>query len=208
MHAFLFVGGTREEREKAIRERLREWNVSAFDQIGISAFGIEDIRQFQRRLQLAPLESPIHVGVIRDAELLTLPAQQALLKTLEEPPARAKIILETANADALLATILSRCTTTNLGSPSQFTHDDMDKCAKILKKLMESSPGERLMTIDEIAKTKEEVSAWVDLAIATSRQAMLEGDIQAAKLIKNLLTARRQLSVNVNPKLVLDNVFL
>ena len=49
------------------------------------------------------------VGIIDEAELLTVDAQNALLKTLEEPPGQATLILVSTNPDALLETIRSRC---------------------------------------------------------------------------------------------------
>ncbi|OYP47096.1 hypothetical protein CG709_03450 [Lachnotalea glycerini] len=60
---------------------------------------------------------------INEADKLTLQAQNALLKTLEEPPAYAVIVLLTVNHEALLQTILSRCITLNL----RFVEDDLIK---------------------------------------------------------------------------------
>lgn len=54
------------------------------------------------------------IYILNEAEKLTLQAQNALLKTIEEPPAYAVILLLTSNADSLLPTISSRCVTLNL----------------------------------------------------------------------------------------------
>lgn len=70
---------------------------------------IEAIRQMQKNLQMKPYEGSQKVYIICDADKMTLQAQNALLKTLEEPPEYATMILLTANATSLLPTIVSRC---------------------------------------------------------------------------------------------------
>ncbi|SET23592.1 DNA polymerase III, delta prime subunit [Natronincola peptidivorans] len=70
---------------------------------------IESIRQIQKNLQMKPYEGSKKVYIICDAEKMTIQAQNALLKTLEEPPEYATILLLTTNAVGLLPTITSRC---------------------------------------------------------------------------------------------------
>ncbi len=70
---------------------------------------IESIRELQKEIQLKPYEGSKKVFIINNAEAMTIQAQNALLKTLEEPPAYATIILLTNNASSLLPTIISRC---------------------------------------------------------------------------------------------------
>lgn len=70
---------------------------------------IEHIRQVQRRLSYRPYESAHLVVIIDGCEALTAPAANALLKTLEEPPESAVLLLITSNKEALPATIRSRC---------------------------------------------------------------------------------------------------
>ena len=70
---------------------------------------IEQVHRLQHKLALAPVRTSRKVGIVDQAELLSLEAQDALLKTLEEPPGTATLILLTVNPDALLPTILSRC---------------------------------------------------------------------------------------------------
>ena len=75
-----------------------------------NSIGIEEIRtQVIDDVAIKPYCSSYKVYVIRGAEKLTLQAQNALLKTIEEPPAYAVILLLTSNQDALLPTITSRC---------------------------------------------------------------------------------------------------
>jgi DNA polymerase-3 subunit delta' len=70
---------------------------------------IDQIRELQRELSLKPFEAPRKGAVIRQADRLHLAAANALLKTLEEPPGSALLILVTARPGAILPTIRSRC---------------------------------------------------------------------------------------------------
>ena len=71
---------------------------------------IEQIRQMQRKIIEAPIISKNKVYIINDADLMTIEAQNCLLKTLEEPPEFVTIILIGSNENSFLSTIKSRCT--------------------------------------------------------------------------------------------------
>ena len=89
-----------------------------------NSIGIEEIRgQLISDAGIKPYSSPYKIYIISDAQLLTLQAQNALLKTIEEPPSYVVILLLTNNLDALLPTITSRCVTLSLKSVG----DDMVK---------------------------------------------------------------------------------
>lgn len=71
---------------------------------------IDEIReQVIHNVDIKPYYGPYKVYLIPDAEMMTVQAQNALLKTIEEPPAYAVILLLTVNIDSLLQTIRSRC---------------------------------------------------------------------------------------------------
>lgn len=69
---------------------------------------IDTVRAWQQDISLRPYESRRRVFILHDAERLTAEASNAMLKTLEEPPAYATLILVANSAD-LLQTIVSRC---------------------------------------------------------------------------------------------------
>ena len=80
-----------------------------------ASIGVEDIRgQLCGDIQIKPYSSPYKIYIVDEAEKMTVQAQNALLKTIEEPPAYGVIMLLTTNADAFLPTILSRCVTLKL----------------------------------------------------------------------------------------------
>jgi DNA polymerase-3 subunit delta' len=80
-----------------------------------NSISVEDIRgQLNGDIQIKPYSSPYKIYIVDEAEKLTVQAQNALLKTIEEPPAYAVILLLTTNTGMLLPTILSRCVTLDL----------------------------------------------------------------------------------------------
>ena len=70
---------------------------------------IDQIRQLQRELALAPVEARLRVAILDDFDRATVEAMNALLKTLEEPPSNVILVLIAPEADVLLPTIVSRC---------------------------------------------------------------------------------------------------
>ena len=77
--------------------------------VRLTPIGIEHIRTLQQRLSYKPSESQRMAVLIDGCEGLTPPAANALLKTLEEPPAYALLLLLSSNKEALPLTIVSRC---------------------------------------------------------------------------------------------------
>ncbi len=75
-----------------------------------ASISVDDIRtQMNGDIMIKPYSSPYKIYIVPEADLLTVQAQNALLKTIEEPPEYAVIFLLTENADSLLPTIRSRC---------------------------------------------------------------------------------------------------
>jgi DNA polymerase-3 subunit delta' len=70
---------------------------------------VDEIRVATRGLQLRPMEGVAKMLIIDGADKMTIEAQNALLKTLEEPPGTAHIVLVSAKPSILLPTVLSRC---------------------------------------------------------------------------------------------------
>jgi DNA polymerase-3 subunit delta' len=70
---------------------------------------IDDVREVQRQTSLKPYEGACIVVIFDGAEAMSQDAANALLKTLEEPPPQVLLLLLTANEEALLPTIRSRC---------------------------------------------------------------------------------------------------
>ncbi|MBE5852795.1 MAG: DNA polymerase III subunit delta [Lachnospiraceae bacterium] len=80
-----------------------------------NSIGVEDVRrQINNDIVIKPYSSDYKVYIMNEGEKMTVQAQNAILKTLEEPPAYGVIIILTTSTDALLPTILSRCVVLNM----------------------------------------------------------------------------------------------
>jgi len=80
-----------------------------------NTISVDDIRaQINNDVAIKPYSSKYKVYIINEAEKMTPQAQNAILKTLEEPPAYAVILLLVSNVNTLLPTILSRCVVLNM----------------------------------------------------------------------------------------------
>lgn len=80
-----------------------------------NTISVDDIRaQVNNDVCIKPYSGAYKIYIINEAEKMTPQAQNAILKTLEEPPAYAVILLLTANVNSLLPTILSRCVVLNM----------------------------------------------------------------------------------------------
>ena len=80
--------------------------------------GIDDIREIRERVALHPVEGPRKIYILDEAHSLTADASNALLKTLEEPPAHAVFVLCTTEPSRLLPTIRSRCQRFSFARPA------------------------------------------------------------------------------------------
>ena len=81
--------------------------------------GIDDVRELRENLRFRPAQGRFKVIILDEVHMLSNPAFNALLKTLEEPPGQVKFMLATTELRKVPATILSRCQTFHLRRVSQ-----------------------------------------------------------------------------------------
>lgn len=118
--------------------------------------GIEQAREIKAHFSLKPYSAKGRIVVLEDASTLTIEAQNALLKTLEELPIEGLFILAAASEDKLLPTVLSRCQIVRFqatGYRQQATED--------IKKLLSAKIEERFEYIEKLKDKKEFLSALV-----------------------------------------------
>ncbi len=121
-HAFLFSGTRGTGKTTLARIFAKEIGTSSIDLYEIDAAsnrGIDDVRELKEAVHTVPYESKYKVYIIDEVHMLTKEAFNALLKTLEEPPAHVVFILATTEEEKLLDTILSRCMVFHFRSPSR-----------------------------------------------------------------------------------------
>ncbi len=113
-HAYLFSGSRGTGKTSVARIFAEAIGCSSNDLYEIDAAsnrGIDDVRELREAVNTLPFESPYKVYIIDEVHMLTKEAFNALLKTLEEPPAHAVFILATTDPEKLPQTVVSRCQT-------------------------------------------------------------------------------------------------
>jgi DNA polymerase III subunit gamma/tau len=97
------------EEDPRCREITEGRSLDVLEIDGASNRGIEEVRELRETVKYAPATSRFKIYIIDEVHMLTKEAFNALLKTLEEPPAHVKFMFATTEPEKVLATILSRC---------------------------------------------------------------------------------------------------
>lgn len=158
-HAYLFTGGRGLGKTTVARIFAKELGTKPGDIYEIDAAsrrGIDDIRELRDHVRSAPLESKYKVYIIDEVHMLTKEAFNALLKTLEEPPAHAIFVLATTDFDKVPETVRSRTQLLSFVYPDHLVLEEY--VANIAKK-------------EKIKISKEAVSLIAKLADRSYRDA-------------------------------------
>ncbi len=144
---------------------------------------IDQIRDVIDRSAFRPFEGRRRVLIVDEADAMVAAAQNALLKTLEEPPPSSVFILVTSRPDVLLATVRSRCVRLAFagGAPVEMDADALDVARRVLAQSASGSDVSRLEGAKELL-TGTGGSAAVDrVQVSTHLRAMasLLRDIEA-----------------------------
>ncbi|MFQ6606501.1 MAG: DNA polymerase III subunit gamma/tau [Fidelibacterota bacterium] len=91
------------------QEIIDSRNMDVLEIDGASNRGIEEIRNLRELIKFPPINAPYKIFIIDEVHMLTTPAFNALLRTLEEPPPHGKFILCTTDVHKVPPTIVSRC---------------------------------------------------------------------------------------------------
>lgn len=172
--------------------------------------GIEQAKKIQQFLSLKPYQAKGQAVVIIAAENFTLDAQNALLKTLEEPPEEAIIILGVSSEEQLLPTIISRCKTVNLSDENPQVISL--KYQKDIEKLLPLDMEKRFQYIEKLDSREGFLSALT----AYFRNQLLSNDVQPPRLhkktinnfLQNLTEAEKWAKQNVNIRAILEYLML
>lgn len=119
---------------------------------GSSKIKIEDIRKLKGMINLKPYEARKKVFIIQEAERLTPESANALLKTLEEPPADAVVILVAESTSQLLPTVVSRCQLIRFSGAQSSRSEETDAIDALLIRIFEDTEDEQTGSIiDDIS---------------------------------------------------------
>lgn len=165
---------------------------------GKKSIGIAQTKQINRYINEKPYSHKHKAVIIKNAEILTTQAQNALLKDLEEHPSYVEIVLGAKTEKDVLETVLSRCKRINLKNNTKESSDEMS-----FQKFIQMSEGDRLNLVATLAKEdKSEILDKLDTWITQARK-----DIRTvgAGNVEILLKIKKDLeSTNINTKLALE----
>lgn len=143
-----------------------------------NTISVDDIRsQLNNDVGIKPYSSKYKVYIVDEAEKMNVQAQNALLKTIEEPPAYAVILLLTTNADTFLPTILSRCVTLNIKAVAD---------EKIEKYLMKQYQIPNYQAEVCVAFAQGNVGKAIQLAVSTEFNELKASVLQLMKRLEDI----------------------
>lgn len=229
--AYLVVGQNHKRRkqiiEKLIIKYLDEYKEGSghpdlFTVDPAPSIGIESVREIQKFLLLLPYQSQSKVVLINFAQKMTIEAQNALLKSLEEATDSSVVILSASDESQLLKTIISRCVRIFTGHNSDVSIHNNNDVFDIL--IMD--PVARLELSAKIITEKEK---WIDNQLICWRNLLMDklfekaskskpdetrhflqslSNQQICQILKNILETKEMLAANTNPQLAIDNLLL
>jgi len=211
-HSLLIIGADLQTRTAAAEKYTKTKLVPSPD-ISIitpeTSIGIKHIRQIEHFLSLKPYQSEQKIVFIPQAETLTLPAQNALLKTLEEPPAHSIIILTISHSHLLLPTIISRCQIIKTSQPTSnlLSQNNHQTQQKLFNTISQASIGEKINICHQSASSKQSALDFCQQQLVFIRQQKTPQTInKLPKLLRCFQQTINFLQANVNPKLCLENL--
>lgn len=176
----------------------------------VSSLQIGDIRQLKQTLTRNPFTLPLQLGIIWQAETLTISAQQALLKLLEEPGEKTKLFLITNQLNSLLPTILSRCQVIRLNEV-MMSQPEIDVVA-VLSELSSMSSYARMARIEQESKDRDQALQWLKKLIIAAEATFAQSPHQLQSvphigtILMNIQMSYNDILSNLNLKLTMDRL--
>jgi hypothetical protein len=165
---------------------------------------IKQVREVINQLQYSTWNQDIQRIIFLNAHHMTQPAQNALLKILEETPAHSQLILVTSQPNQLLPTIQSRCQVVNLAPSTGSDGKNLESSNEIYDQLITASASQVIKLADQ-NKDRAQAKKLLSSLIETIHQKppFREG----VKQLDLLLWGLSLLEKNVNVRLLLEAVF-
>ena len=223
MKSILIISKDKKKQEEYISKLIQEFAIDRFELTEIEkeeSIGIEEVRIIQKNLFLAPQKGTVRAVIIKTNDNITLQAQNALLKTLEEPPSHTIIVVTASTKESLLPTILSRTTIVNLDSENpKDQQSDFTKDILFLEEITLGSIGKRMQLAYNISQSKEEALVFLENVIQGLREKLINDCISGRSnyslqthyllILKSFHKTHTQLfTTNASPRLTLENLFL
>ena len=174
------------------------------------SLGIDLIRQLKKSIFRKPFSLLQRLIIIKTAELLTLEAQNALLKILEEPPANNLFYLLAPDPNSLLPTIISRCRLLKLEQKWQISYakKELDQALIKLQKITKASVGKKVALINELFPDPDEAVDFLQKVLLILKKRFINSPLRSGKQLNKTLAALKLVKSNINHRLVLEDLFI
>jgi len=200
-------------REKEILRLTEMYHVS-FVNKEVYSFkedsGIDEVRQIIHSLRLAHSGPGYRMVLLGDLDYASIPAQNALLKLLEEPPNNTILAATCENLSMVIDTIVSRCVVIKKIPPARTPVDVKE--TKILDDILESSKSQRLVFASKEATSREQaislLTALTDVLYTRLHDSNRTDHKITADLLNRTQKARSFIEANVTPRAVVDVLLL
>lgn len=160
------------------------------------SIGIDDVRSIQKFCSRKPNQNNRTKVIVNQAHLMTVPAQNAALKILEEPPEYVDIYLITNQPDLLIPTVLSRCI--------QISGENSPRVqliqSQLISKILESkSLGDKISIIDEEKFTRETLKEFIEQLEVYFHNHLQGLDVNK---VDNIYIAKKYVQANCSVRLI------
>src|SRR3989344_8254921 len=212
MQSFLISS---KDRDEAFKKAVYLCSKNKINKIDIDSInfeksvGIEEVRGVQEKIYLKPIKSKTKAIILKAYNGLTIEAQNALLKILEEPPNNTIILLLTETVSQVLPTILSRCKNIAIDDKREkFSKKERDQIIEAISSLSSSGIGKRLKLAQDFGKSREEAIVWIEKMIEEINEdtAFEQNKIKILQKMQETYTIIK--TTNVNQRFALENLFL
>jgi DNA polymerase III delta prime subunit len=217
--AIIIYGGNKTERDQTVQDLLGKKEIQignnpdvlVIDAIeGKRSIGISQSKLITKYINEKPFSHKYKVVIVNNANKLTIEAQNALLKTLEEPPAYATIILECSAKNNVLETILSRCKRIPLGQKESHNHEDANEF-ETLKDILKMKLGERLTIAADLGKVERDelieiLESWIREGSSLLKH---NSTYKLGAILENIIAVNQDLTTtNINQKVAIEYLLL
>ncbi len=236
MVSFIILGKDTDEGIAYIYHQCDILHISSFDRIVLSketsekatthinpgqirdkSLGISEIKTLQKKIYLKPLQGSDKAIIIMDAALLTIEAQNALLKVLEEPPNHTYIYILAGSLQTFLPTIVSRCKVVHVHSVKDPARDAIGNMTNLLLELPAMTVGKKLRIAELQGKQRQTAVEWLENILSITRTLLIVSvrenkGVQIEfylRFVKQVQQAHAAIqSTNVNIRLALEHLLL
>ncbi|HSX40627.1 MAG TPA: hypothetical protein VLF68_03355 [Candidatus Saccharimonadales bacterium] len=220
VQSYLLASKSQEKINQKLEEIREREHIDPIDAASIESeksVGIEQVRDVQHKLFLKPIKSKTKLLVINASNEITVEAQNALLKILEEPPDHTIIVLAVPSRESVLPTILSRCTVIETEKQIlMLSEKEAEEFQNMITKLLSGGVGEKLKIAQDYGKTREDALSFLEKLILAGRQMHLEkvsNPNNKSPITNNIVASFQKTytiikTTNVSPRFALENLFL